>query len=376
VVGDFDGDGLNDFILSFRQKPPALVWYRRTATGWDLYPIEKDYLTIEAGGAVYDIDGDRDLDVAFGGDWQSDQVWWWENPAPRFDRDTSWKRHSIKKQGKTQHHDQCFGDFLGQGRPQLVFWNQGAKTIFLSEIPDNPREADGWPTVPIYMGSAGEESRDTFKYPEGMSAFDIDADGRVDLLAGNTWFKHTRGKQFRAIRIADVGGLILAGYLKPSKFPQIVISPGDAIGPIRWFECTGHPEEPKDWMGHALIDRDVVHGHSLQLGDVNRDGHLDIFLAEMAKWHETQAQPDHPEATAWIFYGDGQGNFTKTELAKGQGWHEARLRDLDGDGDLDLLNKPYTWDTPRVDVWINNGTRVGDDGSISNVLTQEKGQGL
>ena len=33
VVGDFDGDGDNDFILSFRQKPPALVWYRRTATG-------------------------------------------------------------------------------------------------------------------------------------------------------------------------------------------------------------------------------------------------------------------------------------------------------------------------------------------------------
>jgi len=34
----------------------------------------------------------------------------------------------------------------------------------------------------------------------------------------------------------------------------------------------------------------------------------------------------------------------------------ARLADLDGDGDLDLLNKPYTWDTPRVHVWLNNGT--------------------
>ena len=52
-----------------------------------------------------------------------------------------------------------------------------------------------------------------------------------------------------------------------------------------------------------------------------------------------------------------QRNFTKTELAVGQGWHEARLRDLDGDGDLDLLNKPYTWETPRVDVWLNGGTR-------------------
>jgi hypothetical protein len=35
------------------------------------------------------------------------------------------------------------------------------------------------------------------------------------------------------------------------------------------------------------------------------------------------------------------------------------LADLDGDGDLDLLNKPYTWDTPRVDVWLNNSPRAG-----------------
>lgn len=357
VVADFDGDGVNDFVLSFRQKAPALVWYRRTATGWDLFVIDKDYLTIEAGGAVCDIDGDGDLDLVFGGDWQSPQVWWWENPAPNFDKNRPWKRHLIKKDGQNQHHDQAFGDFLGKGKPQLAFWNQNAKTIFLAEIPTDPRQVEGWPYRPIFTGAAGEEGRDTFKYPEGMSAYDIDADGTVDLLAGNTWFKHVGEGKFKAIRIADVGGLIFAGYFKPGKYPQIVISPGDAVGPLKWFECTGNPENPADWVGHNLLDRDIIHGHSLQLGDVNRDGHLDIFVAEMAKWHETQSQPDNPRATAWIFYGDGQGNFTKTELAVGQGWHEARLRDLDGDGDLDLLNKPYTWETPRVDVWLNGGTR-------------------
>ena len=356
LAGDFDNDGISDFILGFRQKPPSLVWYRRMASGWDQYVIDKDYLTIEAGGAVYDIDGDGDLDVVFGGDWQSAQVWWWENPAPDFDKQTPWKRHLIKKDGKNQHHDQVFGDFLGTGKSQLAFWNQGAKTIFLAEIPDNPRQADGWPLTPIYTGSAGEEGRSGFKYAEGMSAYDIDLDGKVDLLAGNTWFKQTGGKQFKAIRIAEVGGLIFAGYFKPGKYQQIVISPGDADGPLRWYECTGNPEMPADLVGHDLLERNTIHCHSLQLGDINRDGHLDIFAAELAKWHEQQTEPDNPGATGWMFYGDGQGNFRKTELVKGQGWHEARLRDFDGDGDLDVLNKPYTWETPRVDVWLQNGT--------------------
>jgi hypothetical protein len=39
------------------------VWYRKTAGGWDRYVIEKEYLTIEAGGAVCDIDGHGKLDI-------------------------------------------------------------------------------------------------------------------------------------------------------------------------------------------------------------------------------------------------------------------------------------------------------------------------
>ena len=349
VVADFDKNGLSDFIISFRQKPPALVWYRRTNSGWDLHVIEKDYLTIEAGGAVCDIDGDGDPDVVFGGDWQSNEVWWWENPFPNFDRDTPWKRHTIKKSGKNQHHDQCFADFLGTGKPQLAFWNQQAKTLFVAEIPANPRDDKEWPRSEVVSGAAPGST----PYTEGLSAFDVDADGKPDLLAYNAWYKHTGKNEFRRIEIAQSGGLIFAGYFKKSKHPQIVISPGDGKGRVMLYECTGNPEIQADWKGRDLIGREVIHGHSLRLGDINRDGHLDIFCAEMAKWSEKKQEPDHPGATAWILYGDGNGNFRKTVLVVGHGWHEARLADLDGDGDLDLLNKPYNWDAPRIDVWLN-----------------------
>jgi VCBS repeat protein len=357
VVSDLDRDGVNDFVLSFRQVAPALVWYRRTDKGWDRHVIEKDLLTVEAGGAVQDIDGDGDPDIVFGGDYKSDEVWWWENPHPKFDPGVSWKRRLIKKGGKPQHHDQVFGDFKGTGKLQLAFWNQQAKAIFLADIPADPRNPDPWPFVSIFSGEAGERGdQGAFKYAEGMVAADVDGDGRVDLLAGNYWFKHRGGNEFAPIKVGSIGGRIAAGRFKPGKYPQIVIAPGDGVGPLKWYECTGNATNSADWISHDLADRDMVHGHTLEVGDTDGDGNLDIFAAEMAKWTEGRPDPNNPGAKAWIFYGDGKGNFRKTEFTTGHGWHEGRLADLDGDGDLDLLNKPYNWEAPRVDVWLNNGT--------------------
>jgi hypothetical protein len=99
----------------------------------------------------------------------------------------------------------------------------------------------------------------------------------------------------------------------------------------------------------------MVHGHSLAIADVDADGHLDIFAAEMAKWQERKTEPDHPDATAWILFGDGKGGFRTTVLCTGVDFHEARVADLDADGDLDILDKPYNWEAPRVDVWLNEG---------------------
>jgi hypothetical protein len=102
VVADLGGDGVNGFVLSFRQTAPAVVWYRRAAHDWDRYVIESSH-----------------PDIIFGGDWQSDEVWWWENPFPNFDPKVSWKRHLIKKGGATQHHDQAVGDSRQSSWPRF-----------------------------------------------------------------------------------------------------------------------------------------------------------------------------------------------------------------------------------------------------------------
>jgi sugar phosphate isomerase/epimerase len=72
----------------------------------------------------------------------------------------------------------------------------------------------------------------------------------------------------------------------------------------------------------------------------------------MAKWNEDRPDSDNPNAEALIFFGDGKGNFHKTTFAKGIGFHEARVTDLNGDGRMDIINKPYNWKAPTVEVWL------------------------
>jgi len=164
MVGDIDGDGCLDFVITNRRKGDAAIWMQNTAQGRKQHIIDPGPLNIEAGGVLFDIDGDGRLDLVAGGDNSSNEVWWWENPHPDYDR--PWKRHTIKQSDKTQHHDLMIGDVLGPGRPQLVFWNQGASALLLAPIPENPRTRPSpWDIQMIYHragtghSSAGRDAR-------------------------------------------------------------------------------------------------------------------------------------------------------------------------------------------------------------------------
>lgn len=345
LVLDVDKDGINDFIIASRERGPSVVWYRRTVNGWTKYVIDSSPLPIEAGGAAFDIDGDGDLDTIFGADASDNKIWWWENPYPNYDPNIPWTRREIKSSGENKHHDQVVGDFDGDEKPELVFWNQNAKKLFLAKIPKDPKNVGAWPYKEIFSWKSGEF--------EGLAKFDIDGDGKLDIVGGGRWFKHKSGTDYIANVIDDRQKFsrVAVGQLKKGGWAEVVFVTGDSHGPLKWYEWTG-----KEWFGHELLNQ-VIHGHSLEVADFDGDGSLDIFCAEMRQW--SSGKDDHPGARMWIFLGDGKGNFRKTEIASGYDNHETRVTDLDGDGDLDLLSKPYAWDAPRLDVWLNNGTKTG-----------------
>ncbi len=83
--------------------------------------------------------------------------------------------------------------------------------------------------------------------------------------------------------------------------------------------------------------------------DTNGDGKADIFLGEMG------SHVAGNKAHLLIWYGDAQGKFEQQTVAAGQGIHEGLLGDFDGDGDLDILAKPYNHNAPRMDIYMNEG---------------------
>jgi hypothetical protein len=213
----------------------------------------------------------------------------------------------------------------------------------LARLPRDPKASGPWPTTSIAgIGAA-----------EGLAKADIDGDGKVDLIGGGYWFKHKGGLDFQPMLIDKDSrrSRAASGQLVRGGAPEVVFVNGEGVGRLQWFEHRGDA-----WVGHDLLGEEVVHGHSLQVGDIDQDGNLDVFCAEMAKWTDSAKSPDHPNARMWISYGDGRGSFINKLLAKGIDNHESRIADLDGDGDPDIVTKPYNNDTPRLDIWLNGGT--------------------
>jgi hypothetical protein len=178
-----------------------------------------------------------------------------------------------------------------------------------------------------------------------------------EVIGGGRWYKHEGGMKFTPHVIDETQKFsrCAAGKLiRNSKGIQVVFCNGDGCGPLKWYE----QRNDGSWTGHDLLGEDLVHGHSLRIADVDGDGNLDIFCAEMSKWADWTKTVDYPRAHLWVFYGDGKGNFEKVTIAKGgYGTHEARLADFFGTGRLDILSKPYMAGAPGVDIWVNPGRR-------------------
>ncbi len=336
LVGDLNNDGQNDFIIGSRGAGNSVVGYLGAGASWSLITIEAGQLAPEAGGSLFDIYSDGNLDVGFGQDFSGPNVWWWENPFPNINPSVPWVRRLIKDSFGKMHHDQGFGDFDGDGAAEFATWITLESRMRIYEIPATPLTTSPWPDF-VDVSMVGVK-------PEGLDVADIDRNGTEDIIVGGYWLRYDGAKNYTPMAI-DPGytsARTIARDFIPGGYLEVFQNSGDTDGPFNFYEFDG-----TNWNATTLIPL-VQHGHSLEAGDFNRDGNLDVFTAEMGN------PGAGLNAKMWIGWGDGSGDFALELISTGLANHMSRATDLDGDSDIDLLLKPYSLGSPRVDIFLGD----------------------
>ncbi len=113
---------------------------------------------------------------------------------------------------------------------------------------------------------------------------------------------------------------------------------------LTWYRNPGR-DLRQNWLKFRVISgwRGL---HSCQVADFDNDGDLDIFTAQ------TSRQPE--KRVAVIENQDGHGRQWQVNVLSTVGSHNAKVSDIDNDGDIDIAGKNDEANVkPRI--WINSG---------------------
>ena len=217
---------------------------------------------------------------------------------------------------------------------------------------------------------------------EGAGAFDVDGDGKIDVVSGETWYKAPDWKPYPVRKVSKTGTYRNCF----STMPMDVNGDGrtDFITCSYFEKNVGWVENPgvagKEWTYHE-IDR-PGNSEAAVLVDLDGDGKPDIL-------------PNSVNVVAWysLENSSSQPTFKKHDFGTAAAGHGVGTGDINKDGRLDLLT-PKGWfeapsDPKTNDKWAwhpdwNLGTAgiqilakdIDSDGLVDLIVGEGHGRGL
>jgi hypothetical protein len=352
AIGDIDGDGRNDIVVhtwSSRrglEQDGRVTWYKNPS--WQEFVIRDNDHLFGDGVIIVDLDGDGDNDVVTskGNDGVA-EVWWFENQGGSFDQ--PWPERLIATAEKgSETKDLEVDDIDHDGKLDVVVRTKHYLSIFFQETPDR------WTANRM-------ENRER----EGMTAADVDGDGDQDMIMNgfwrenpdnpreDTWPEHVIDPQW----FTDVTGgwqdhsvMAGSGDINGDGRVDIVLGHSEKTGfHVTWYQSDNPTGGAEAWKKHPIHVVDYC--HSVCVGDLDLDGDHDIVAG-------TLIRTDQPEIVVLINQGQGETWSSHTVASKSA--YKAKIGDVDGDGDLDIVTA-LSWEEPPIQLLRNQVRQPGVD---------------
>jgi hypothetical protein len=354
---DLDRDGDLDFVLGGRGvKPPRLYWFEFQAPDrWVQHSVGTNYLS-DVGLAVLDVDRDGWPDLVCSGVW-------YRNPGKP--REQPFQR-IVFDESAAGAHDLLIADLDGDGKPDVVLLGDERtklNSLCWFSIPSDPRQP--WPRQLIGPPVHGAITPN--------AAADLDGDGDLDLVRADTWLENQDGKgrawvPHKNIPMGRKGpyGICVRTAIVDMDGdgqPEVVMADADIVD-SKVAVLKNADGKGGSWTKTEL-PQSFTYGslHSLAVADFNGDGRPDIAVNE-----QEELLPPSRENPRWVIWENLGGNqyAERIVLDTKLGGHELQVGDVDGDGDVDLVSKPWG---PRA--WNGNDGKLHAD-FLENLLRKPR----
>jgi hypothetical protein len=261
-----------------------------------------------------------------------------------------WRAYVIFPLSKPgDYEDAVTADINGDGWQDIVLGGWGNRTVWA----ENPAGHGQDPyTTPWKVHTV-----DTTRFSHEVCAADMNHDGRTDIVTtSGIYFQGVTPDQWRFVGIGRGGqGTQVADIVGKRDGYRDVIAVYRSGGKnqIAWFENPGHTGgDPVTghWQVH-VVDADPggasgsnkdMDEMAFAVGDINRDGRLDIVAASMGEGPDKSDDP-HQIGDGIVWYeapvDPRRGVWTKHVIDPTAGWVHAssiQLADFNGDGFLDV----------------------------------------
>jgi putative membrane-bound dehydrogenase-like protein len=324
AMGDFNNDGLTDIAA-------GSVWYE--APDWKMHallaqPNEFDKTTYGDTFCNWaedlNADGRQDLIVV---DFPGKRTWWFENPGMA---GGEWKRHEIVP--VTGNESPQYLDINGDGRRELIYGDANRQLCVASPAAD---PAAPWEVRAISAPNAPG----TEPFSHGLGIGDVDRDGLNDILVPQGWWKRPAESTdepwtFTEAPFGEAQAHMYVFDFDGDGDQDIAGSSAHRRG-VWWYEQT-----PEGWKTHE-IDSSIAQTHAMCFADMNGDGLPDLVTGKRYYAHNGRDPgEDEPALLAWyeLSRDGGKANWRQhvVDRDSGVGTH-FEVYDMNRDGLMDII---------------------------------------